>query len=82
MREVQRIMGKHPKLDGLLRKMREGKDFEISRSQYKKLTGIDIPQDKKYTEKRSSISKKANDEGFDIEVIEERLVFRKRRNVK
>ncbi len=75
-------MGKHPKLDGLLRKMREGKDFEISRSQYKKLTGIDIPQDKKYTEKRSSISKKANDEGFDIEVIEERLVFRKRRNVK
>lgn len=69
---------KHPKLDGLIDKMKSGKDFVITRKQYTKMTGIDIPQSKWYTENESAIAKAANENGYSVSVIPEKLEFHKK----
>lgn len=69
-------MGK-PNLDGIKKKMNNGKDFVLTRNQYIKLTGADIPQDKYYTSKRSAVAKLAEQMDFSVEVIPEQLVFKK-----
>ena len=69
---------RHPKLGGLIEKMKRGKDFSITREQYIKMTGVDIPQNKYYTEKSSAIAKAAEDNGYTVEVIPERLKFHKK----
>ncbi len=71
-------MGKRPKLEGILRRMKKGLDFELTRSMYIKLTGVDIPQDKSYTERKSAIAKLAETEGYEVIVIQEKLLFRRK----
>ena len=71
-------MSKRPVLDGIKKRMTKGKDFQLTRTQYIQSTGIDIPQDKSYTEKRSAIAKVANENGYEVEVIEEIIKFRKK----
>ena len=70
-------MAGRPKLDKIVERMERGKDFTITRPEYIAITGIDLPQDKSYTEKRSAVAKRAKECGYAIEVIPEKLVFRK-----
>ena len=71
-------MSRHPKLEGIKKRLAKGKDFQMTRTQYIQSTGIDIPQDKSYTERRSAIAKVANENGYEVEVIEEIIKFRKK----
>lgn len=71
-------MARHPILDGIKKRMAKGKDFQLTRTQYIQLTGVDIPQDKSYTERRSAIAKAANENGYEVEVVEEIIKFRKK----
>lgn len=72
-------MPRHPKLGGLIKRMLKGNDFQLTRTQYIQSTGVDIPQDKSYTEKRSAVAKAADENGYVVEVIEEVIRFRKKR---
>lgn len=69
---------KHPKLDGLINKMKRGKDFTVTREEYIKMTGIDIPQKRSYTEKDSAIARAAKENGYTVVVIPEKLEFHKK----
>ncbi len=69
---------KKPDLTKIENKMESGKDFTITREQYLKLTGADIPQKKSYTEKDSAVAKRAKKMGYTITVIPEKLVFSKK----
>ncbi len=71
-------MSRHPKLEEIKKRMAKCKDFQLTRTQYIKLTGIDIPQNKTYTETRSAIAKAAKENGYEVEVIEEIIKFRKK----
>ena len=71
-------MSKRPELNGIKKRMDKGKDFQLTRTQYIQLTGIDIPQDKSYTERRSAVAKAADEKGYTVEVIEERIIFKKK----
>ncbi len=70
-------MSRKPILTGFEDKFASGKDFSITRSEYIRLTGADIPQDKSYTCKKSAIAKMATGHGYHIEVIPETLKFKK-----
>lgn len=67
-----------PNLDLIIKMLEKGKTFRITRAEYIKLTGADIPQQKSYTEKRSAVAKQAHEYGYDIEVIPEILIFKRR----
>lgn len=66
---------KHPNLIEIEKKLRTGNDFKLTREQYIELTGIDTPQRKYYTEKRSSVARKAAEYNYVITVIPETLIF-------
>lgn len=66
---------KHPKLDGIIEKLKSGVNFSLNRSQYIEMTGIDIPQNKYYTEQASAIAKRAKQFGYKIVVIPEVIEF-------
>lgn len=70
-------MSKHPDLSKIEKMFLEGNNFHLSRQQYINYTGIDIPQNKSYTQTKSAIAKKAQEYGYYVEVIPEKLIFRK-----
>lgn len=72
-------MPRHPKLEEIIKRMLKGNDFQLTRTQYIQSTGVDIPQVKSYTEKRSAVAKAADENGYVVEVIEEVIRFRKKR---
>ena len=47
-------MPRKPNLLSIEPLFKKGNDFKLTRQEYIKKTGIDIPQDKNYTEKRST----------------------------
>ncbi len=68
-------MGRRPNLNGIKSKLEKGNEFKMTRAQYIKSTGIDIPESKSYTERRSAVARLANEYGYQIEVVPEVLVF-------
>lgn len=70
-------MSKKPKLDKIEERLKQNKNFEITRDNYVSLTGTDTPQNKNYTEKRSAVSKIAAKYGYSVRVKTEILVFEK-----
>lgn len=72
-------MSKHPILEGIKKRMAKGKDFQLTRTKYIQLTGVDIPQDKSYTKRKSAIAKAAKENGYEVEVVEEIIKFKKKR---
>ena len=70
-------MGRKPDLSEIEKKFQSGQSFSIDRTEYIRLTGIDIPQDKRYTEKQSAVSKLAQKHGYWVEVVPEILNFKK-----
>ena len=71
---------RRPKLDKIKGKLLLGNDFVLSREQYIKLTGTDIPQSKSYTENKSAVAKISKEYGYVITVVPEKLVFCKSDN--
>ena len=45
-----------PKLGQIIEMLEKGENFELTNQQYKKKTGLNIPVDKSYTEKRSAVA--------------------------
>ncbi len=66
-------MGRKPDLYTIVERMNRGEEFVLDRKEYIAITGIDLPQDKNYTEKRSAIAKKAKEYGYYVEVISEKI---------
>ena len=48
----------HPEMKQIISLLEKGKDFSLDQYQYRKMTGIDIPKSKYYTEKRSAVAKR------------------------
>ena len=71
-------MARHPDLTKIIAKMQTGEDFTINRPQYLAWTGVDIPERKYYTEKKSAVARRAEEMGYKVEVIPEQLVFTKK----
>ena len=78
MKRNCKSMARHPKLEKITEILRNGQDFQINRAQYIEYTGVDIPQDRYYTERKSSVAKRAKEYGYEIHVIPETLVFTKK----
>lgn len=70
-------MSKRPKLETIVLQFEKGEDFVLSRQEYITKTGADIPQNISYTKKKSAIAKKAYQYGYDIDVVPEKLIFKK-----
>jgi len=68
---------KPPNLNKIDKMFEKGKNFTLSREKYISLTGADTPQDIYYLRTRSAIARHAKEHGYEIEVIPEKLVFRK-----
>ena len=68
---------KKPKMDEIVKKLETGLNFSVNRAEYISITGVDIPQNKSYTEKKSAVAKKANEYGYVITVIPEVIQFTK-----
>ena len=66
-----------PKLGQIIEMLEKGENFELTNQQYKKKTGLNIPVDKSYTEKRSAVARKAAEYGCSIEKEPEKMKFRK-----
>lgn len=66
-----------PNLKEIVKIMETGKDFELTGQQYKSKTMLDFPKSKSYAEKKSSVAKKAAEYGYCIEVIPQRIKFKK-----
>ena len=64
-----------PKLERIVDRFKKGKNFSLSREEYIRLTGADIPQSASYTRSSSAIAKRAKEYGYQITVIPETLVF-------
>ena len=71
-------MSKRPNLDNIKLMFEEGENFSLNRSKYINLTGVDIPQNKSYTEKRSAVARCADEYGYYVVVVPEVLEFRKK----
>lgn len=70
-------MGKKPNLKNLEDLFSKGQNFELTDAQYEKKTGVALPKGKSYLLNRSALSRMAKENGFKIEVIEKKVVFRK-----
>lgn len=64
-----------PKFDKIIEMLSKGENFSLSRAQYIKYTGTDLPQCKSYTEKKSAVAKRAKAYNYKIEVIPEQINF-------
>lgn len=70
-------MGKHPKLSNLDELFRMGKDFELTDAQYEKKTGIPLPKGASYLLKNSALARKSKEEGYEMVLIEKKVIFKK-----
>ena len=70
-------MGKHPKLSNLDELFRKGKDFELTDAQYEKKTGIPLPKGTSYLLKNSALARKSKEEGYEMVLIEKKVIFKK-----
>ena len=70
-------MAKKPNLQGLESFFEKGKDFRLTDSEYEKLTGTMLPKNSSYLKNRSALARKAESEGYSIEVIEKTVILKK-----
>lgn len=66
-----------PNLKEIEKQLQTGVDFSLTDNQYLKSTGLSIPKDDVYLKSKSAISKKAEQYGYKIQLIEKTLIFKK-----
>lgn len=71
-------MAKHPKLENLDVLFDSGKDFELTDEQYEKETGAPLPKKTYYLITGSALAKKAKDKGYQLDLIEKRVILTKK----
>lgn len=67
-----------PDLTSIDKMFEKGKNFTLTRDKYIKLTGADTPQNAYYTKNNSALAKHAQKYGYEIEIIPEKIVLRKK----
>ena len=73
-------MARNPDLAKLNKLFEAGTDFELSDAEYEKLTKKRLPKDKYYLLNRSALSRKCAEFGYSMELIEKRVIIKKRSN--
>lgn len=71
-------MAKHPRLENLDVLFDSGKDFELTDEQYEKKTGAPLPKKSYYLITSSALARKAKDKGYQLELIEKRVILTKK----
>lgn len=71
-------MSKKPNLKSLESLFLEGKNFELTDTQYEKKTGAALPKDKSYIIKKSALAKEAGKHGYFLDVIEKKVLIKKK----
>ena len=70
-------MSKKPDLKPLVSLFESGKDFELTDAQYEKKTGAPLPKYKYYILNQSALAKEAQKYGYELELIEKTVTFKK-----
>ena len=70
-------MAKKPNLQGLESYFGKGKDFRLTDAKYEKLTGAMLPKNSSYLKNRSALARRAESEGYYIELIEKTVILKK-----
>ena len=70
-------MSKKPKLENLENLFNSGLCFELTDTQYEKKTGVPLPKQPYYLVKKSALAKKAKENGYQLKLIEKRVIFTK-----
>ena len=70
-------MSKKPQLEKLDSLFAKGNNFSLTDAQYEKKTGTQLPKDKYYLLNKSALAKKAEKEGYTIELIEKKVILKK-----
>ncbi len=55
-----------------------GRDFELTEAQYEKKTGARLPKNSYYLCKKSALAKRADEKGYEIELVEKRVILKKK----
>lgn len=71
-------MSKNPNLKSLENLFEKGKDFELTDTQYEKKTGAALPKNKYYILHNSALARKASEYGYSLEVIEKKVLIKKK----
>ena len=71
-------MGKRPKLSQVDELFKKGIEFKLTDAEYESKTGCPLPKDTYYLQKKSALAKLAMQNGYDIQVIEKQVIFRKK----
>lgn len=66
-----------PKLDEIIKMLKSGKEFSLTDNQYKRKTGLNIPQNNTYVVKNSAVAKKAREYGYRLVLQERTILFEK-----
>ncbi len=71
-------MARKPNLSALDSYFKKGKDFRLTDAEYAKETGAWLPRDKYYIKRKSALARKAEEEGYEVDVIEKEVILRKK----
>jgi len=71
-------MAKQPKFDTLEKLFSTGKDFELTDAQYEKKTGTPLPKSSYYLVNKSALARRAKEKGYQLKVIEKRVILTKK----
>lgn len=71
-------MSKKPNLKALESLFKNGESFELTDAQYEKKTGAPLPKSKQYIIKESALAKEASKYGYFLEVIEKKVLLKKK----
>lgn len=72
-------MSKNPNLSNLLPLFEADSNFTLTETEYKKMTGANLPQNTKYIEEKSALSKYAEKLGYKV-TVKERTVLLERKS--
>ncbi len=70
-------MSKKPDLSSLLPLFESNADFSLTEEQYEEMTNAHLPQNSKYIEKNSALSRFASKYGFELNVIQRTVQCKK-----
>jgi len=66
-----------PNLSKIVDLLDKGENFELTNQQYKKKTGLDFPKNNSYAKNKSSVAKMAARYNYIIEIIPQKILFKK-----
>lgn len=71
-------MAKKPNLKNLESLFKTSSEFSLTDAQYEKKTGASLPKNTSYLKNNSALAKKAKEYGYTIEVIEKKVLLKKK----